>query len=91
MMGGQNMKLKKLILIGALILFLSITALPQTTLQGGDNMDNAFVIPNVGFSDSGTTVGFNDDYDVDCGVEDTGAPDVVYKYTPTYVVGVWVD
>lgn len=81
---------EKLILIGALIIFLSVTALSQTALQGGDNMDNAFVIPSIGFSDSGTTVGFTDDYDANCGVEDTGAPDVVYKYTPTYVAGIWV-
>lgn len=52
-------------------------------LQGGDNVNNAFQITDVPFSDSGTTVGYADDYDGNCG-QDNGAPDVVYSFTPTY-------
>ncbi len=51
-------------------------------LQGGDTFVDALPIGAVPFSDTGTTVGYTDDYDNDCssGVPGT-APDVVYAFT----------
>ncbi len=83
------MKLAKVILIAMMFAFIgSAPSFSQTILQGGDNIDNAYIIPSPNFSDSGTTVGYTDDYDGNCG-EDNGAPDVVYKYTPDHIVGIW--
>jgi hypothetical protein len=41
------------------------------------------VIPSIPFSDTGTTVGFINDYDQPCPSTSTDAPDVVYSYSPT--------
>jgi hypothetical protein len=51
--------------------------------QGGDNINDAFPIPDIPFSDSGTTAGYTNDYAGNCG-QDNGAPDVVYSYTAPY-------
>ncbi len=55
---------------------------PRTPLdQGGDDCGNATVISSLPYCDQGTTAGYNDDYYEEClGV--TGAPDVVYVYSP---------
>ncbi|MBD3233426.1 MAG: T9SS type A sorting domain-containing protein [candidate division Zixibacteria bacterium] len=51
------------------------------TLQGGDTVEDAVEIPSIPFSTSGTTIGYNNDYDEMCPY--TGqAPDVVYYYEP---------
>ena len=85
------MKLAKAILTAALFVIIGNgLSLPQTILQGGDNIDNAYVIPTVPFIDSGTTVGYTNDYDGNCGFGGE-APDVVYKYTPTSNMGIWAD
>jgi hypothetical protein len=49
-------------------------------LQGGDTIFSATVIPALPYSDSGTTVGYTDDYAPSCFFAG-GAPDVVYRYT----------
>ena len=49
--------------------------------QGGEDISTATVIPSMPFCDTGTTVGYNDDYDEACSQTST-APDVVYSYTP---------
>ena len=49
--------------------------------QGGEDTALATVIPSMPFCDTGTTVGYNDDYDEACSQAST-APDVVYSYTP---------
>jgi len=49
--------------------------------QGGDLIADAYVITDLPFTDGGTTVGYNDDYEEVCPYEST-APDVVYAYTP---------
>ncbi|HBZ01701.1 MAG TPA: hypothetical protein DEO84_10325 [candidate division Zixibacteria bacterium] len=67
----------------ALLAIWSIIALGQSTLQGGDNISNAFPIPFIPFNDNGTTIGYTDDYSGNCGPA-YGAPDVVYAYTPQY-------
>lgn len=51
---------------------------PNPVLQGGDTVANATVIPGLPYNDSGTTVGYNDDYNSTC-YFDNGAPDVVYS------------
>jgi hypothetical protein len=59
-------------------------AQPRNPLdQGGEDCFSATVIPSLPYCDQGTTVGYNDDYFEEClGV--TGAPDVVYSYTPPF-------
>ena len=53
---------------------------PNPILQGGDLISNATVISSLPYSDTGTTMGFNNDYSGTC--IGTGAADVVYTYTP---------
>ena len=55
---------------------------PRLILQGGDNIGNSTVIEALPYVDSGATVGFVDDYDVECPVSGNGAPDVVYAFSP---------
>ena len=50
-------------------------------MQGGDNIATATVIPSLPIVVTGTTVGYNDDYDEACPLAAT-APDVVYSYSP---------
>ena len=51
-------------------------------LQGGDTFVDALPITAVPFTDSGTTIGYTDDYDNDCFTGVSGsAPDVVYAFT----------
>ena len=55
----------------------------NTALQGGDNIATATVIAGVPFTDTGTTVGYTNDYDAStmgCSQTST-APDVVYSYS----------
>ena len=54
---------------------------PPAILQGGDTYESAFPILYIPFSDYGTTAGYVDDYDGNCG-QDWGAPDVVYSHSP---------
>ncbi len=72
----------KMFIAISLVCSWSVMALAQTTLQGGDNINTAFVINSLPFSDTGTTTGYTNDYTGNCGT-DTGAPDVVYSFTPT--------
>jgi hypothetical protein len=53
---------------------------PNPERQGGDTIANATVINALPYNDSGTTVGFVDNYSASCFFAG-GAPDVVYKYT----------
>ncbi|MBD3232448.1 MAG: hypothetical protein GF315_01850, partial [candidate division Zixibacteria bacterium] len=55
---------------------------PGIILQGGDTFEDAFPIAQLPFSSTGTTCGYNEDYDVMCPYG-AWAPDVVYVYTPT--------
>ncbi|MHC4697011.1 MAG: hypothetical protein ACYTFA_09730, partial [Planctomycetota bacterium] len=50
---------------------------------GGDTCASATVIPSIPFSDTGTTVGFINDYDQPCPFASADTPDVVYSYSPT--------
>jgi hypothetical protein len=55
---------------------------PAVLRQGGDTMDDAFVIPSLPFAATGTCVGYNFNYDWSCGMEAGPYGDVVYAYTP---------
>jgi len=55
---------------------------PNPGRQGGDTIMNANSILGIPYSDSGTTVGYNDDYDVACPYTQSTSPDVVYRFTP---------
>ncbi len=54
--------------------------------QGGDTCATATVIPSLPFGDSGTTVGYANNYDGydggGCPYSGSTSPDVVYQYTP---------
>ena len=69
----------------------SITYVPPVQAkQGGDNIDDAVVIPGIPYFNTGTTVGYLNDYDVACPSEST-SPDVVYSYTPASDIVITVD
>jgi hypothetical protein len=75
--------------IFTLLVFLPSYAIAQThpagpsgaILQGGDDISSAFPIPNIPFSDYGTTTGYTDNYDGPCSGASGSAPDVVYSYS----------
>jgi hypothetical protein len=54
---------------------------PEGTLQGGDTIETAVVIPSVPHFATGTTAGFTDDYDEACPYTGSISPDVVYAWT----------
>jgi len=45
----------------------------------GDKIENPFIVPEVPFSTVGTTAGYTDDYDEECGFGTSTSADVVYK------------
>ncbi|NTV03773.1 hypothetical protein HGA89_02485 [bacterium] len=55
---------------------------PENTRQGGEDILSALAIVGLPYSDSGTTIGYADDYDVACPYSGSTSPDVVYSYTP---------
>jgi hypothetical protein len=55
---------------------------PNVTKQGGDNIGSAVAI-TMPYSNTGTTVGYTNDYDEVCPYSGSTAPDVVYSYTPS--------
>ena len=59
----------------------AITTVYTSSKQGGEDIASATVITGMPFVDTGTTVGYTDDYDVACSQTST-SPDVVYAYTP---------
>jgi hypothetical protein len=54
--------------------------MPDYGRQGGEDIGTAAVIAFLPFSDTGTTVGYLDDYDEVCPYSGSFAPDVVYSY-----------
>ena len=61
------------------------------TRQGGEDCATATVIPGLPYTDTGTTAGYNHDYDEVCPYGGSTAPDVVYSYTPTVDESILVD
>lgn len=53
---------------------------PDGALQGGDKIDNAVPIDELPYFTTGTTAGFNDDYDEACPYTGSTSPDVVYSW-----------
>jgi len=60
---------------------------PSSTRQGGDDIENATVITELGQL-TGTTAGYTDTYDEVCPYVGGGATDVVYSFTPAADVAV---
>jgi hypothetical protein len=56
---------------------------PDPQKQGGDDIASAVVITSLPYSNTGTTSGYNDDYDEECPYSGSTSPDVVYAFTPT--------
>lgn len=77
-----------LILLGVVSALAQVADKPPTSQpanvptgrQGGDTIDDAIPIPNLIFSDTGTTTGYTDDYDEVCPYDGSTSPDVVYVY-----------
>ncbi len=55
---------------------------PDPDRQGGDTIMDAVEVTLPVIDGSGTTVGYNDDYDEACPYEGSTSPDVVYTFTP---------
>jgi hypothetical protein len=64
---------------------------PVVHRQGGDTIFDATVIPGLPYNDTGTTLGYFDDYDEICPYTGSTSPDVVYTFTPTENVSVLID
>ena len=56
--------------------------IPNPDRQGGDTIADATAIPAIPYYITGTTTGFNDDYDEACPYTGSTSPEVVYAYTP---------
>jgi hypothetical protein len=55
---------------------------PAEPKQGGDTIGDATLIPDIPYSNTGTTAGYIDDYDEVCPYDTPGSPDVVYSFLP---------
>ncbi len=64
---------------------------PHPGLQGGDTIANATVIASLPYFDSGTTVGYTDNYDEVCPYTGSHSPDVCYRFTATGTMSVSID
>ena len=60
---------------------------PSSLRQGGDTMEDATVVTELGQL-TGTTVGYTDSYDEVCPYSGATSPDVVYSFTPETDVAV---
>ena len=67
------------------------SAYPDRTRQGGDTVDDATVIDELPYYNTGTTEGYTDDYDEVCPYTGSTSPDVVYSFTPTADMLVTID
>lgn len=65
---------------------------PAVPRQGGDTVEDAFPIDGLPFTDTGTTEGYNNDYDENCPYSNFSAsPDVVYSFRPSHFMSIDVD
>ena len=64
---------------------------PDVVLQGGDTIFDATVIPGLPYTDSGTTIGYVNDYDEICPYTGSTSPDVVYSFTAATTTGLTAD
>ncbi len=58
--------------------------------QGGDTVAEATLVDSLPYNDTGTTVGYTDDYDEVCPYEGSTSPDVCYYYEPTSDITVYI-
>jgi len=58
---------------------------------GGENIENAFPIPSLPFTDTGYTCDFLHDYDEECPYGASLSPDVVYSYEPSHDTCITID
>jgi len=65
--------------------------IPNPVLQGGDTIANAMLIPAIPYNDSGTTVGYVNNYDEVCPYTGGTAPDVVYRFVCNTSINVDID
>jgi hypothetical protein len=79
---ADTVKLASAISTITILCFVTSFAGDGAILQGGDTFAEAHVIEWLPFVDSGTTVGYNLDYENDCGDSLLNGPDVCYSYTP---------
>jgi hypothetical protein len=63
---------------------------PVVPKQGGDTIYDAYPIPGLPYSNTGTTAGYDNDYDEVCPWGST-SPDVVYSFSPSNDVKIDVD
>ena len=68
--------------VTGLVLALFAAVPHYTHAVGGDTCATATVITSLPYSDTGDTSAYNDDYYETCDYTASGAPDVVYSYTP---------
>ena len=61
------------------------------TQSGGEDIATATVIPSLPYLDSGSTCGYQNDYDATCPYTGSLSPDVVYRYTPANDTAIDVD
>ncbi|MFQ5453058.1 MAG: hypothetical protein ACE5D6_02590, partial [Candidatus Zixiibacteriota bacterium] len=66
----------------------NVVDMEMISRQGGDDIASAAVVGGLPFSSSGTTSGYNDDYDEACPYTGSTSPDVVYSYTPSANISV---
>lgn len=57
----------------------------------GDNVSDPFVVASLPFNDAQSTAGYTDDYNEVCPFPESGAPDVVYSYTPSVGEAIRID
>jgi hypothetical protein len=58
-------------------------ATPAALAVGGDTCATATVVSQIPYFDTGSTCGFQDDYDRPCPFDSSASPDVVYVFSPT--------
>jgi hypothetical protein len=64
---------------------------PETHKQGGDTIFDATPIPGLPYLDTGTTIGYMNDYDEACPYTGSTSPDVVYSFVAEFTGGINVD
>ncbi|HOX24288.1 MAG TPA: FlgD immunoglobulin-like domain containing protein [Candidatus Krumholzibacteria bacterium] len=64
---------------------------PAAVRQGGDTIADAIMVPGLPFADTGTTTGYQDDYDEVCPNNTPGSPDVVYAFVPISPLEIDID
>lgn len=69
----------------------AVPNIPNPERQSGDTIATAFVIPALPYAATGTTTGYNNDYDEACPYTTSTAPDVVYAFTPAHAMQINID